>query len=62
MNFLTEQVRAYLYRVALVVLVVLVAYDVIGEGEVAMWTEVVAAVLAVGSAGLATANTSTKSQ
>lgn len=61
MNFnLDEKARAYLYRVALVVLVVLVAYGVLEEDQVPVWTEVVGAVLAVGSAGLATVNTSTK--
>lgn len=57
---LDEKTRAWLYRIALVVLVALVAYGVLEEDQVPVWTEVVAAVLAVGSTGLATANTSTK--
>lgn len=58
---LNERTRAYLYRVALVALVALVAYGVLDENQAEVWTQVVAAVLAIGSAGLATANTSTKS-
>jgi len=60
MTWLTEQRRAYAYRVALAVLAVLTAYGILGPEDVGVWTGVAAAVLGLGSAGLATANTSTK--
>lgn len=58
---LTEPTRAYIYRVALAVLALLVIYGVVSAGApVNGWAELITAVLGIGSAGLATANTSTK--
>ena len=61
-SFKDEQFRAYLYRVAAVVLVVLVAYGVISEDQSDVWLQVIAAVFAIGSPVLASANTSTKGE
>jgi len=55
-----ETTRAYIYRVALAALAVLSLYGLIGPDEVPVWTSVIVALLGLGSAGLATANTSRK--
>ena len=61
MNWLNEETnRAYVYRVALAVLALLVAYDVINGTEQAVWASVLEAALALGASGLATKNTSRK--
>lgn len=56
----SEPTRAYIYRIALAVLAVLVVYGLLGPDEVPVWTEVVSAVLGIGATSLATANTSTR--
>jgi hypothetical protein len=56
---MTEKTRAYLYRVALALLAVAGAYGLIGPDDTPVWVNVVSAVLGIGAAGLATANTST---
>lgn len=53
----TERGRAYLYRVLLAVLLLLVAYDVVAADDVPLWVGMVAALLGVGTA---TVNTSTR--
>lgn len=55
---MSEATRAYIYRIALVVAVLLVAYGFIGDAESQVWLQLVAAVLAIGPAALATKNTS----
>lgn len=57
MTMPTEATRAYIYRVLVAVLPILVAYGVVGEQDVALWLALAAAVL---STGMAAANTSTK--
>lgn len=57
---MSEHTRAYLYRIALAVLGALAAYGVIGGDEVPVWAEIIGAVAGIGSAGLATLNTSPK--
>jgi len=53
-----EQTRAYLYRISLAVMLVLVGYNAVTAEQAAMWQQVIIAVLGIGSAGLATKNTS----
>lgn len=55
-----EHVRAYLYRIALTVAVLLVGYGVVSEGEADLWVQVLAAVLAIGPSALAAKNTSVR--
>lgn len=56
----SEPARAYFYRLALAVIAALVLYGVLAPGDIPVWAEIVAALLGLGSAGLATGNTSTK--
>lgn len=60
MNMPNEAQRAYIYRIALAVLAILVARGFIADGEAPMWAEIIGSVLAIGSTGLAVANTSTR--
>lgn len=55
-----EPTRAYVYRVALAVLVVLALYRVVAGDAIDEWTELLRAVLGIAPVGLAVANTSTK--
>lgn len=57
---LDEPTRAWLYRIALAVIALLVAYGVVSEGEAAQWALLIAAVLGIGEGALATANTTTR--
>lgn len=57
MPWLTEPVRAWIYRVLVALTVLAVAYGLIAEEEAAAWVAVITAL--VGN-GLATLNTSTK--
>ncbi|MFG0329215.1 MAG: hypothetical protein ACF8PN_04885 [Phycisphaerales bacterium] len=54
-----EQTRAWLYRIALALGAVAIAYGWITDDQADVWLQVIAAVLLVGPAGLAAANTST---
>lgn len=58
---MSEKTRAYIYRISVAALPVLVAYGVLAENQVAMWLGLAGAVLGVGTNALASANTSTKS-
>ena len=49
--------RAWIYRISLAVIPLLVVYGVIEETDVALWAALAGALL---NSGLATANTSTK--
>lgn len=61
MDWLNDEThRAYVYRIALAALAILVAYDVINGTQQAVWATALEAILAIGSAGLATKNTSRK--
>ena len=60
MNLANEKTRAYIYRILLAVLPLLVVYGLVSEGEAAQFAIVGAAVLGVAADGLATVNTSTK--
>jgi hypothetical protein len=53
-----ESQRAYIYRIVLALVPLAVIYGVVQEQDVAVWVGLAAAVLGT---GLATANTSTKS-
>ena len=57
MGWLTEQRRAWTYRLLLAAVAVAAVYGVIGEDEVTAWTALIAALL---GNGLATLNTSTE--
>ena len=50
-------VRAWLYRISLAVIALLVAYGLLGESEAAQWALLAAAVLGLGDAAVATVNT-----
>ena len=54
-----ETTRAWLYRVSLAVITILIGYGILAEGEAANWALLVGAVLGFGDGLLATANTST---
>lgn len=56
---MSEKTRAYLYRVSLAVLPLLVLYGVISENEAAEYALLAAALLGVGDAALAARNTTT---
>ena len=56
---MNEATRAYIYRIALALLAVLSLYGLVGPDEIPVWTGVLVAVLGIGSAGLATKNTTT---
>ena len=56
----TEKQRAYIYRILLAVLPLLVLYGIISDGEAAQYAIVGAALLGVAADALATANTKTK--
>lgn len=60
MEWLTETRRAWLYRIALAVMALLVVYGVVDEQTGNVWLGIVFAVLGLGSSGLATIHTSTK--
>lgn len=59
MSWLTEQRRAYIYRVALAVMALLTIYGIVDSDTAPVWLAVVFAVLGLGTSGLATVNTST---
>ena len=54
--WLTPERRAYLYYVAIAVLGVLTAYDVVNDGQVSVWTTVIGAVLGISGLGVASAH------
>ena len=60
MEWLTEARRAYIYRVALAVMAILTVYGIIDSDTAPVWLAVVFALLGLGTTGLATVNTSTK--
>jgi hypothetical protein len=60
LNMPNEKSRAYIYRVLLAVLPLLVLYGIISEGEAAQYAIIGAALLGVAADALATANTKTK--
>ena len=59
-DFTNERTRAYLYRIAVAAIPLLVVAGVLSSEDAAIWLGVAAAVLGVSTAGLATANTTTK--
>ncbi len=59
-RFTSDPARAYFYRVALAVLAGLVVWGFVDPDNIPVVAEIVAAVLGLGTAGLATRNTSTK--
>lgn len=54
-----EATRAYLYRVAVALIPILVVAGYVAGDQAQLWLGLAAAVLGVGSAGLAARNTST---
>jgi hypothetical protein len=60
LNMPNEKTRAYIYRVLLAVLPLLVLYGIISEGEAAQYAIIGAALLGVAADALATANTKTR--
>lgn len=56
---LTEAKRAYIYRVLVALVPLLVAYGVVDSRQIAVWLGLASAILGF---GLASANTSTKAQ
>jgi hypothetical protein len=59
MSLKNEQTRAYIYRVLVAVVPILVAYGVVDSRQIAVWLGLASTVLGF---GLASANTSTKAQ
>lgn len=59
MSFKNEATRAYIYRVLVALVPILVAYGVVDSRQVAVWLGLASAVLGF---GLASANTSTKAE
>lgn len=57
-----EATRAYLYRIVLAVIPILVVAGYVAGDQAELWLGLAAAVLGVGSAGLAARNTSTGAQ
>lgn len=57
---MTVQQRAWVYRSVLAVSALLVAYGVLGEGEAAQWAVLAAALLGIGTDGLAVRHTPTE--
>lgn len=53
-----ERTRAYLYRISIALMPLLIMYGVISEHAAALWVGVLAAVLSVGESTLAARNTS----
>jgi len=60
MNLSEEKVRAYLYRISLAVIPLLVVYGALDENDAGGWATLAAAVLGVPLSGLATRYTSTR--
>lgn len=56
---MNEKTRAYLYRIALGLLALAGAFKLIGPEDTPLYVEIISAVLGLGAAGLASANTST---
>ena len=56
---MSEKTRAYVYRIVLAVIPLLILFGLIPEDQSAEWVALAAAVLGTGAAGLATVNTST---
>jgi hypothetical protein len=59
MSFKNEATRAYVYRVLVALVPILVAYGVVDSRQVSIWLGLGSAVLGF---GLASANTSTKAE
>lgn len=59
---MSEATRAWIYRVCVAVVPLLVAYGLVGEGEAALWVGVAGAALGLSQAVLAAGHTSTKKQ
>ena len=57
MSLKNQQTRAYIYRVLVALVPILVAYGVVDSRQVAVWLGLASAILGF---GLASANTSTK--
>lgn len=57
---MNEKTRAWIYRIAIAAVPLLVAYGLIQDSDAAMWLGVIGAVLGTGTNVLAAANTSTK--
>lgn len=57
---LDEAKRAYYYRISLAVLALAVVFKLFGPDKTEGVSELLAAIFGIGSAGLATKNTSTK--
>jgi hypothetical protein len=55
-----ERTRAYVYRVLLAVVPLLVGYGLLAEGQAALWIGLAGALLAVGGDALAVKHTSTE--
>ena len=57
---MSESTRAYIYRVILAVMAIALFKGLVTQDELPLYLEVILSLLGLGSAGLATANTSTK--
>ena len=59
-DFTDERTRAYLYRIVAAAIPLLIVAGVITGEDAAVWLGLASAILGLGGAGLATANTTTK--
>jgi hypothetical protein len=57
----SEKTRAYIYRIAVAAVPLLVGYGVVEDSQAALWLGLAGAALGFGTNVLASANTSTKS-
>lgn len=57
---MSESTRAYIYRVIVAVMAIALLKGLITQDELPLYLEVILSLLGLGSAGLATAHTSTK--
>lgn len=57
---LTESTRAYIYRIGVALMPILVGYGVLAENDVASWLGLLGAVLGMSTNVLASVHTSTK--
>lgn len=60
-DMIPEKIRAWLYRLGMAIVPLLVGYGLVDDGKAALWVGVLGALLGFGLPALASAYTSTKS-
>lgn len=59
---MNERTRAWIYRIAIAAVPLLVMYGLVEDSQAALWLGVIGAILGTGTNVLASANTSTKAE